>query len=135
MKILIYSFNDKIGDGLQKVSFLQEIKRIYPNSHITYTTTNTTTLKDKLNPLVQECIDEFIENNNITSSIETLFQKNKIFKKMYFDLIIDLQKVVIRTLCLKKIPHNKFFSPAAGLIFSDFKNFNNLKFKKCRYDK
>ena len=72
MKILIYSFNDKIGDGLQKVSFLQEIKRIYPNSHITYTTTNTTTLKDKLNPLVQECIDEFIENNNVTSSIKTL---------------------------------------------------------------
>ena len=135
MKILIYSFNDKIGDGLQKVSFLQEIKRIYPNSHITYTTTNTTTLKDKLNPLVQECIDEFIENNNITSSIKTLFQKNKIFKKMYFDLIIDLQKVVIRTLCLKKIPHNKFFSPAAGLIFSDFKNFNNLKFKKIYIEK
>ena len=43
MKILIYSFNDKIGDGLQKVSFLQEIKRIYPNSHVTYTTTITTT--------------------------------------------------------------------------------------------
>ena len=135
MKILIYSFNDKIGDGLQKVSFLQEIKRIYPNSHITYTTTNTTTLKDKLNPLVQECIDEFIENNNVTSSIKTLFQKNKIFKKMYFDLIIDLQKVVIRTLCLKKIPHNKFFSPAAGLIFSNFKNFNNLKFKKIYIEK
>ena len=135
MKILIYSFNDKIGDGLQKVSFLQEIKRIYPNAHITYTTTNTTTLKDKLNPLVQGCIDEFIENNNITSSIKNLFKENKIFENMYFDLIIDLQKVVIRTLCLKKIPHSKFFSPAAGLFFSDLKNFNNLKFKNLYIEK
>jgi len=129
MKILIYSFNDKIGDGLQKISFLQEIKRIYPNSHVTYTTTNTTTLKDKLNPLVENCIDEFIENNNITSSLRNLFKKSEIFKNKYFDLIIDLQKVVIRTLCLKKISHNKFFSPAAGFIFSDFKNLNKLKFK------
>jgi ADP-heptose:LPS heptosyltransferase len=135
MKILIYSFNDKIGDGLQKVSFLQEIKRIYPNSHITYTTTNTTTLKDKLNPLVQGCIDKFIENNNITSSLKNLFKENKIFKNKYFDLIIDLQKVVIRTICLKKIPHSKFFSPAAGLIFSDFKNLNNLKFKNLYIEK
>tara|TARA_B100000902_G_scaffold299257_1_gene286696 strand:+ start:175 stop:1146 length:972 start_codon:yes stop_codon:yes gene_type:complete len=129
MKILIYSFNDKIGDGLQKVSFLQEIKRIYPNSHVTYTTTNTTTLKDKLNPLVINCIDEFIENNNITSSLKNLFKKNEIFENKYFELIIDLQKVVIRTLCLKKISHGKFFSPAAGFIFSDFKNINKLKFK------
>ena len=126
MKILIYSFNDKIGDGLQKVSFLQEMKRIYPDSHITYTTTNTTTLKDKLKPLVQDCIDEFIENNCITSSLKNLFKENKIFKNKYFDLIIDLQKVVIRTIILKKISHGKFFSPAAGLIFSDFKNYFNF---------
>ena len=129
MKILIYSFNDKIGDGLQKISFLQEIKRIYPNSHVTYTTTNTTTLKDKLNPLVQGCIDQFIEDNNITSSLKNLFKENKIFRNKHFDLIIDLQKVVLRTICLKKISHSKFFSPAAGFIFSDFKNVNNLKFK------
>lgn len=135
MKILIYSFNDKIGDGLQKVSFLQEIKRIYPNSHITYTTTNTTTLKDKLKPLVQDCIDEFIENNNITSSLKDLFRQNKIFKNKDFDLIVDLQKVVIRTISLIKIRHKKFFSPAAGLIFSDFKNSKDLKFKNIYIEK
>ena len=135
MKILIYSFNDKIGDGLQKISFLQEMKRIYPDSYITYTTTNTTTLKDKLKPLVQDCIDEFIENNNITSSIKDLFRQNKIFKNKDFDLIVDLQKVVIRTISLKKIRHKKFFSPAAGLIFSDFKNSKDLKLKNIYIEK
>ena len=58
MKILIYSFNDKIGDGLQKITFLQKIKDIYPNSIIYYTTSQTTTLKDKLNPLVKDVIHE-----------------------------------------------------------------------------
>ena len=62
MNILVYSFNDKIGDGLQKVTFLQTLKNIYPESKIYYTTTNTTTFKDKLNPLVKDTIFEIIEN-------------------------------------------------------------------------
>jgi len=128
MKILIYSFNDKIGDGLQKITFLQELKRIYPNSIIYYTTTQTTTLKDKLNPLVKDIINEFIEHNDIDSSFISLIRKNSKISRIKFDLIIDLQKVVLRTLNLKKIPHKKFFSATANFLFSDFKN-NNLKFK------
>ena len=129
MKILIYSFNDKIGDGLQKITFLQTLKKIFPESQITYTTTNTTTLKNQLSPLVNPYIDEFIEYNQINSSILNLFNKNKIFKELYFDLIIDLQKVVIRTLKLKQIKHKFFFSAAANFLFSDYKNKNNLEFK------
>ena len=48
MKILIYSYNDKIGDGLQKITFIQKLKSIYPESHITYTTTNQLLLKQHL---------------------------------------------------------------------------------------
>ena len=129
MKILIYSFNDKIGDGLQKITFLQTLKKIFPESQITYTTTNTTTFKNQLSPLVNPYIDEFIEYNQINSSILNLFNKNKIFKELYFDLIIDLQKVVIRTLKLKQIKHKFFFSAAANFLFSDYKNKNNLEFK------
>ena len=129
MKILIYSFNDKIGDGLQKITFIQSLKKIYPKSQITYTTTNTTTLKNQLSPLVRGCIDKFIEYNHIDSSITNLFKKNEIFSDMYFDLIIDLQKVVIRTLKLKQIKHKFFFSAAANFLFSDYKNKQKLVFK------
>ena len=129
MKILIYSYNDKIGDGLQKISFLQQIRNVYPNANVTYTTTNTTTLKNFLNPLIENCIDEFIENNEIQSSFKNIFISNRVFKNHFYDLIIDLQKVVLRTLSLKKIPHNNFFSASANFIFSDYKNINNLKFK------
>ncbi len=129
MNILVYSFNDKIGDGLQKVTFLQTLKNIYPESKIYYTTTHTTTFKDKLNPLVKDTIFEIIENNGIKSSISNLFRKNTKLENQYFDLIIDLQKVFLRTLSLKKIPHKYFFSTCANFFFSDIKNKYNLKFK------
>ncbi len=129
MKILVYSFNDKIGDGLQKITFLQKLKEAYPNSLIYYTTSQTTTLKDKLNSLVKDIIHEFIEYNKIESSIFSLFKKSDRLSNIKFDLIIDLQKVVLRTLSLKKIPHLKFFSASANFLFSDFKNNKNLVFK------
>ena len=135
MKILIYSFNDKIGDGLQKITFIQQLKKEYPNSYITYTTTHKTSLKNKLNSLVKHCINEFIENNKIESSFLSLFKKNEIFKNKSYDLIIDLQKVVTRTLNLKKIKHKKFFSATADFYFSDYKNFKKLQFKKIYIEK
>ena len=85
MKILVYSFNDKLGDGLQKVSFLQKLKEIYPIASITYTTTKTTTLKKVLYPLLENVVDEFIEENYIRSSVYDLLKINKIFNKKHFD--------------------------------------------------
>ena len=129
MKILIYSYNDKIGDGLQKVTFIQQLKKIYPTSHITYTTTHQTTFKNYLNPLVRNYIDEIIEDNGIKSSLLNLFKKNKTFHNKSYDLIIDLQKVFLRTLQLKKIKNKGFFSATANFFFSSYKNLLNLPFK------
>ena len=129
MKILIYSFNDKIGDGLQKVTFIQTLKSLCKRSHITYTTSQKSSLKNQLNPFVENCIDRFIEHNNINSSLFDLPKRNKIFNELEYDLIIDLQKVVIRTLKLKKIKHKKFFSASANFLFSDYKNIDKKKFK------
>ena len=44
------------------------------------------------------------------------------FKKKKYELIIDLQKVVIRSIKLKQIHHDKYFSATANFLFSDFKN-------------
>jgi|TARA_Y200000002_G_scaffold383033_1_gene402722 ADP-heptose:LPS heptosyltransferase len=129
MKILIYSFNDKIGDGLQKITFIQKLKQIYPDSYITYTTTQKTTLKNILNSLIKDCIDEFIEFNDIDSSFFKFFKENKSFVQKQYDLIIDLQKVVIRSLKLKKISHKNFFSTSLGFLLSDYKNKKKYDFK------
>tara|TARA_B100001063_G_scaffold198820_1_gene191497 strand:+ start:381 stop:1352 length:972 start_codon:yes stop_codon:yes gene_type:complete len=135
MNILVYSFNDKIGDGLQKITFIQKLKELYPHSHLTYSTTYTTTLKETLSPLVKGFIDEFIEYNEIESSFFALFKKKNKFIDREFDLIIDLQKVVLRTLNLKKIPHKNFFSTCANFMFSDYKNNKSLIFKGIYIEK
>ena len=92
MKILIYSFNDKLGDGLQKVSFIQNIKKSFPNSSITYTTTQKTTFKNILNPLIDEYIDEIIEDNGINSSFFDLFKKIKNSKDTILILSLIFKK-------------------------------------------
>ena len=114
----------------KKLAFIQQLKKIYPNSLITYTTSQKTTLKNQLFPLIEKYIDSFIELNQIDTSLINFFKKNDCFEGMYFDLIIDLQKVVLRTLKLKKIRHGKFFSATADFLFSDYKNSKKLKFKK-----
>ena len=106
MKILVYSFNDKLGDGLQKISFLQKLKKIYPSSFITYTTTNTTTLKSLLYPLLTNVIDEFIEENNIRSSLFDLFKNNLNLLKIIFAVPLKknhLSKVFFVILALRRI--------------------------------
>lgn len=123
-KILVYSFNDQLGDGLQKVAFIQELKKVFNNSYIIYSTSNKTSLRTYLRPLIDGYIDEFIEYNEIKSSItDLIFKKNTKLGNIKFDLIIDLQKVVLRTLNLKKIPHEVFISPAANFFFSNIKNY------------
>ena len=131
MKILIYSFNDKLGDGLQKISFIQNIKKNFPNSLITYTTSQKTTFKNTLNPLIKNYIDEIVEDNGIRSSFLDLFKKNKRFKGYYFDLIIDLQSKLRNSLILKQIPHSHFYSSTLNYklctIKNDYKHKDHLK--------
>lgn len=135
MRILVYSFNDKLGDGLQKISFIQSLKKYYPKAIIDYTTSHTTTLRTVLFPLVDGSIDNFIEDNQIQSSIKSFFIRDTRLVTMHYDIIIDLQKVVSRTLQLKKISHKKFFSTAANFLFSDYKNYKKLQMKNIYIEK
>ena len=49
-----------------------------------------------------------------------------------FDIIIDTQKTVIRTIALRRIKNKKFISSSANWIFSDIRP-NNKKKKKILY--
>ncbi len=75
-------------------------------------------------------MDEFIEYNQIKSSFFNLFKVNSIFKSRHYDLIIDLQKVVLRTLNLKKLNMVSLLALQINFLFSDIKNNLNLNFKK-----
>jgi len=128
MKILVYSFNDKLGDGLQKVSFLQKLKEIYPIASITYTTTKTTTLKRVLYPLLENVVDEFIEENKIQSSNNELVIKDIERKKIKFSSYFEV------SLPEDEKEYIVYFYDHFGNLFSSLKKENkNIKEPLLRF--
>ncbi len=115
-KILIYVGLDLLGDGLFKIPFLKSLKKLFPNSHITwFAGKGKSIFNDSLKPLSQNLIDHVHEETFGSSGFD-IFKKNKIGK---FDIVIDTQKRFLTTLILRKIKTKIFVSSCANYLFSD----------------
>src|SRR5204862_589466 len=76
-------------------------------------------LRDSLAPLVGGRIDEFIADLAIpTDPRASLFVKHPILDR-HFDLIIDTQRYLGRTLFLRRIPRRRFISGTWRYVWSD----------------
>jgi ADP-heptose:LPS heptosyltransferase len=118
--VLIYSGQDQIGDGIIKLPFLHACRARFPGAHITWLsglgkTVYAGLLKDAAAPFV----DEVIECAGVGKSPGELLLPRAIVRKRHFDLIIDTQRLVLRTLILKRLSHRQFVSGTAGFMFSD----------------
>ena len=120
--ILIYSGGETVGDGLYKISFLYNLRRAFPKSHITWMAgKGPTEYSRSLKPLIVSLIDAVKEDYPIAKNpfLDLIFSYP--LKNKYYDLIIDTQTVVIPTLILKRIKHGVFISSTANWLFSDIK--------------
>ena len=120
-KILIFSNGEKIGDGLIKLPFLQEIFFQFKNSNITWLAYGTTVYSTILKEISSRYLSEVIYNSELK-----LFPWQKIsnsydFNNKFYDIIIDTQKTVYKTIALKRIKSDIFVSSAASWLFSDLK--------------
>ena len=79
--------------------------------------------------MIVNCIEEFIEFNDVRSSFFDLFKTNKNFINKRYDLIIDLQKVVLRTLNLKKYHIINFLARQQIFYFLILKMIINIYLK------
>ncbi|MEC7490921.1 MAG: glycosyltransferase family 9 protein [Pseudomonadota bacterium] len=118
--ILVYVGGDLLGDALIKLPFVRALKGAWPNSHLTWLAgTHKTAFARELAPLVAGLIDEIIEEAGFESV------KGKFFSRplggRYFDLLIDTQRGVARSLLVRRIRHKVFVSGAANFLFSDLK--------------
>ena len=132
--ILVFSNGEKIGDGIIKLPLLNEIKRRFPNHKIYWITDQgntvyTTTLKGIANKFIYK----FFEKANFNFFFSRKVSKKFDMEKESFDIILDTQKSVLRTLTLKKIKHNTFISGAASGFFSDIKLPKLIKNQKKYY--
>lgn len=120
---------EQIGDGCIKLPFIFEIKKRFPNHYFIWATNSGTTVyNSSLKNIAKEYIDEIYEK----VPLKDFFLKIKNEKynlKHNFDIIIDTQKAVFRSLALKTLNCNTFISSSAKWFFSDIKpkNYNNHK--------
>jgi|TARA_R110002095_G_scaffold8004_4_gene13794 ADP-heptose:LPS heptosyltransferase len=126
--ILIYSCEEVIGDGILKLSFAQQVRRRFPEAKITWLAgTGKTVYASILKPVAVRFIDEVIENAGVGDKTLQLFTKWSPLPGRKFDLIIDTQRLVARTMIVKRIPHDTFISGTANFFFSDVKPPKNFE--------
>ena len=130
--ILVFSNGEKIGDGIIKLPLLYEIKKRLPDIKIYWMTNEGKTVyNDRLKNIAFQYIDEIFEQVNLQPFFWKKVSNKYEFEKMKFNYILDTQKVVMRTIALKRIQSDIFISASAAGIFSN-KNISK-KDKKRKY--
>lgn len=120
-KILIYSGQDQIGDAIIKLPFLYYLRKEFPSDKIIWMTQLGTVYKKELSIFINDYIDEFYDNTNLNLAPWKKISYNYNLENDNFDLIIDTQKSVRRTLALNRISSKCFISSSANFLFSSIK--------------
>lgn len=127
-KILVYVYEDLLGDALLKLPFVCSLRTLFPKAHITWCAGGGHTFyKKAFSPLIAPYLDEVIELP-LGRGWGEAFQSSPLAKE-HFDLIIDTQRDLLPTLMLKKIPHAMFLSRTCRFLFSDFKPHKKMSWK------
>ena len=129
-KILVFSNGEKIGDGLIKLPFLQEIFLHFKNCKITWLTYGTTVYSTTLKEISSRYLGEVIYNSELNPFPWKKISYTYNFHDKYYDIIIDTQKTVYKTIALKRIKSKIFISSTASWLFSDLKPKKKYKEKK-----
>jgi ADP-heptose:LPS heptosyltransferase len=122
--ILVYVTSDAdnaLGENVLKLPLLLALSTGFPSARISWVpgTRGEFHLRDALAPLVGGRIAEFITDLDIpTDPRRALRAKHSILNR-HFDLIIDTQRYLARTLFLRRIPHDRFISGTWRYLFSD----------------
>ena len=119
-KILVYVYEDLLGDAILKRPFLSALRTQFPEAHITWCAGGGKSVyASSLKALAKDYLNDVVEMP-VGRSWKELAKKSPL-KDMFFDLIIDTQRDLKTTLALKKIPHSSFLSRTSGFLFSNFK--------------
>lgn len=118
--IIVYVGGDLIGDALMKLPFVRALKGAWPDAHVTWLAgVHKTAFAHELAPLVSGLIDEIIEEAGFETAKGKILSRPLAGRR--FDLVIDTQRGVGRSLLIKRIRHRVFVSGAADFLLSDRK--------------
>jgi ADP-heptose:LPS heptosyltransferase len=115
--LLVYSQGEVIGDGILKLPFLAALRREWPRARIAWATAGPTVYASLLKPAAEQLGIEVIANLEPQLGWRALLEAPLAGES--FDIVIDTQAQVARTLALRRIRHGRFFSAALGYRLGD----------------
>lgn len=122
--ILVYvtsHVDNAIGENVIKLPLLLALSAGFPSAKISWVpgTSGAFYLQNELAPLVDGRISEFITDLDIPVDPWSAIRAKHPILKRHFDLIIDTQRYLGRTLFLRRIPHDRFISGTWRYFFSN----------------
>lgn len=109
-RIGVFSHQEVIGDGLYKVVFLRALRHAFPTAELTWMTTRDTVFARTLSPVTAPLLDHVVEHCGIGAKPAALLRRPPALGP--FDLLIDTQALLWRTLQAWRVPHRRFLSAA-----------------------
>lgn len=118
--LLVYTYADTVGDGLVKLPFLRDLRARFPATRITWCAgVGETSYGGALAPLTVGLLDEVIAAAGMGVGWGELLRFRRPINGRHFDVVIDTQRALMRTLCVRRLHHDLFISGTAGFRFSD----------------
>lgn len=121
--ILIYissHVDNALGENIIKLPFLRALKAAWPQARLTWVPgLGPAHYAGSLAPLVEGLIDELITDLDLPADRRGFFRLGNPMPGRSFDLIIDTQQKLARTLQLRRIPHRCFVSRTWKWMLSD----------------
>jgi ADP-heptose:LPS heptosyltransferase len=122
--ILVYVTSDAdnaLGENVLKLPLLLALSAGFPAAKIAWCpgTSGEFYLRRSLAPLVDGRIAEFITDLDIPVDPRAAIRARHLILKRRFDLIVDTQRYLGRTLFLRRIPHGRFISGTWRYLFSN----------------
>ena len=120
--VLVYVLWDHIGDGISKLPFVRTLREAFAEARITWLAgAGPSVYATTLEPLASIFLDEVLVDADVGVSPLELVIPRRPLPGRAFDLIIDTQRTVYRSLILRRVSHKMFVSAAAGFLLSDIK--------------
>jgi ADP-heptose:LPS heptosyltransferase len=122
--ILVYvtsHVDNALGENVLKLPLLLALAAGFPGARISWVpgTSGEFYLQRSLAPLVDGRIAEFITDLDIPVDPRAAIRARHPILKRHFDLVVDTQRYLGRTLFLRRIPHGRFVSGTWRYLFSN----------------
>ena len=116
--VLVYSVEEISGDGLIKLPFVAGVRAAFPDAHFAWCAATGNCVHDTwLKPVVAGQIDEMVLSGRPGLSAWDMVAPGRPLGGRRFDLVIDTQSNVKRSLAMRRVGRS-FISPAANFMFS-----------------